>query len=201
MSTVSASVPQETDFPAPVNLLVRFSVDQYHEMIHKGILAEDQSVELLDGWLTEKMPKNPQHRVATRLTREALERILPADWYVDSQEPITLANSEPEPDVVVVRGYTRHYLDRHPGPDNVGLVVEVADASLEHDQTLKLRLYAEAGIAVYWIVNLVESHVEVYADPSAGGYRQRIIHGKGDSLVMTLGGVEIGAIPVVDILP
>jgi Uma2 family endonuclease len=170
-------------------------------MIHKGILSEDQPVELLDGWLTEKMPKNPRHRVATRLTREALERILPADWYVDSQEPITLATSEPEPDVVVVRGHTRRYLDRHPGPDNVGLVVEVADASLEHDQTLKLRLYAEAGIAVYWIVNLVESRVEVYTDPTAGGYRQRVIHSKDDSLVMTLGDVEIGAIPVGDIIP
>jgi hypothetical protein len=71
-------------------------------MIRAGILTDDDPVELLEGWLVPKMPKNPPHRITTRLTREALVGILPTGWYVDTQEPITTADSEPEPDVVVV---------------------------------------------------------------------------------------------------
>lgn len=107
----------------------RLSVDQYHELIRAGILTADDPVELLDGWLATKIPKNPAHRVATKLVREALESIVPAGWYVDSQEPITTGDSEPEPAVSVIRGTTRQYQDRHPGPREVALVVEVADAA------------------------------------------------------------------------
>src|SRR5438105_9467158 len=99
----------------PTEPIFRLSVDQYHAMIHAGILTDDDPVELLEGWLVAKMPKNPPHRAVTRLIRQVLERLVPAEWYVDSQEPITTDDSEPEPDVVVVRGETRHYLDRHPG--------------------------------------------------------------------------------------
>lgn len=70
---------------------------------------------ILEGWLIYKMPKNPPHRVTTKLTRNALDDIIPEDWYVDTQEPITLMDSEPEPDVVIVRGNTRDYLDRYQG--------------------------------------------------------------------------------------
>ena len=73
----------------------RLSVDQYHAMIQAGILTEDDPVELLEGWLVWKMPKNPSHRITTRLAWKALDQVVPAGWYVDSQEPITLADSEP----------------------------------------------------------------------------------------------------------
>src|SRR5262249_41008702 len=138
--------------PIPDGLIWRPSVSQYHQMIRAGILTEDDPVELLGGWLVTKMPKNPAHRTSTRLVRRALERVTPAGWYVDAQEPITLETSEPEPDGVVVRGETRQYLDRHPGPRDVALVVEIADASLDRDRGLKKRLYAEAGIPAYWIL-------------------------------------------------
>ncbi|NEP33423.1 MAG: Uma2 family endonuclease [Moorea sp. SIO1G6] len=134
-------------------------------MIRWGILGEDDPVELLEGWLIPKMPKNPPHRASTKLTRNALEAIIPNGWYVDAQEPITLDNSEPEPDIVIVKGDTRDYLDRHPGASDLALVVEIADSTLERDRTLKKRIYARAGISVYWIVNLIDKQLEVYTQP------------------------------------
>ena len=150
----------------PQDLIWRLDVEKYHAMIAAGILTDDDPVELLEGWLVFKMPKNPRHRAATKLVREAIEERLPEDWYVDSQEPITIGNSEPEPDVVVVRGDTRQYLDRHPGPADIGLVVEVSDTTLDRDRGVKKQTYARAGIPIYWIVNLVDSQVEAYSQPS-----------------------------------
>ena len=152
--------------PAPV---LRLSVEKYHEMARAGILADGDAIELLEGWLVNKMTKRPAHRVATRKTRLCLERIVPGGWSVDSQEAITTGDSEPEPDISVVRGDTSALLDRHPTPDEVGLVVEVADTSLERGRGLKKRIYARAQIAVYWIVNLIDRQVEVFTEPTGSG--------------------------------
>lgn len=114
----------------PLDLIWRLSVAQYHQMIRSGILTDDDPVELLEGWLVLKMPKNPPHRAATRLMQDALARVVPVGWYVDAQEPITLEDSEPEPDVMIVRGETREYRDRHPGPRDVGAVIEISDTTL-----------------------------------------------------------------------
>src|SRR5947209_7884549 len=94
--------------------LWQLSVGQYHQMIQTGILTDDDPVELLEGWLVTKMPKNPPHRLTTQLTREALAPLLPAGYYVDDQEPMTTDESEPEPDVMIVRGTRRNYRDRYP---------------------------------------------------------------------------------------
>ena len=93
--------------PAPPEPIWRLSVEQYHEMIDAGILDEDDPVELLEGWLIPKMPKNPPHSFTTDLTREALAGLLPTGWYVRGQEPITTEDSEPESDVAVIRGDRR----------------------------------------------------------------------------------------------
>jgi Uma2 family endonuclease len=134
-----------------------------------------------------------------------LERLVPAEWYVDSQEPITTDDSEPEPDVVVMRGETRHYLDHHPGPNDVGLVIEVADITLQRDRGFKKRLYARAGLPVYWIVNLSDNQCEVYTEPSGPepqpDYRQRQDYGPSDVIPVVLAGVEVGRIAVQEFLP
>ncbi|MEP0853896.1 MULTISPECIES: Uma2 family endonuclease [Cyanophyceae] len=161
---MSTSIPSDTlntqtIAAVPTEPVWRLSVEQYHQMIRLGILSDDDPVELLDGWLVYKMPKNPPHRATTKLTRNALEAVIPEGWYVDTQEPITLADSEPEPDVVVVRGNTRDYLERHPGASDIALIIEVADSTLEREcpgdtlreRTSKQRLYARAGIPIYWI--------------------------------------------------
>ncbi|XZN93017.1 MAG: Uma2 family endonuclease [Microcoleus sp.] len=197
--------PVESVAAIPNDLILRLSIQQYHAMIQAGILTDDDSVELLEGWLVFKMPKNPPHRVTTRLVRTALENILPPGWYVDSQEPITLFNSEPEPDIVVVRGDTRQYLDRHPGAEDIALIIEVSDTTLQRDRTIKKRIYARAGIAIYWIVNLVEEQVEVYSQPSAEVeppyYSQRLDFGRSAVVPIMIAGIEIGAIAVNSLLP
>ena len=197
--------PVESVAAIPNDLIFRLSIEQYHAIIQAGILTDDDSVELLEGWLIFKMPKNPPHRATTRLVRTALENILPAGWYVDSQEPITLSNSEPEPDIVVVRGDTRQYLDRHPGAEDIALIIEVSDTTLQRDRTVKKRIYACAGIAIYWIVNLVGGLVEVYSqhlvEVEQPDYSQRLDFGRSAVIPIIIEGIEIGAIAVNSLLP
>jgi Uma2 family endonuclease len=181
------------------------SIEQYHQMTRTGILTDDDPVELLEGWLVTKMPKNPSHRLCTQLTREALERILPAHWHVNDQEPITTEESEPEPDITIVRGERRQYLERHPAPADIALVVEVSDTTLPRDRTSKKRIYARAAIPTYWILNLVEQQIEVYTNPFGNtaepDFLDRHDYRTGDSIPVMIEGQEIGQLPVSDLLP
>lgn len=190
----------------PPGLLWRFSVEQYHALADAGILTPQDRVELLEGWLVAKMTKNPGHSFATRLLAEALRGIVTAGYFVDTQEPITLSEeSEPEPDVAVIRGSATNFRDRHPGAADLVLVVEIAESSLPHDQGLKKRIYARERIASYWVVNLVDARVEVYTDPSGPAdepdYRARHDFAAADTVPVIIGGVEVGRLVVRDFLP
>lgn len=189
----------------PTEPIWQLTIDQYHEMCRLGILGEDDPIELLDGWLVTKMMKKPPHSEATELIRRALDCRILAGWHVRSEQPLTLATSEPEPDVMLVRGGVRDYRDRHPRANEVALVVEVADASLERDRGLKQRVCAEAGIAAYWIVDLLARRLEAYSDPSGPAeqskYRTRRDYGPGDSVSFAIEGRELGRIAVADLLP
>jgi len=197
---MAVTPPLEKSLAVPDDPIYRLTVEQYHEMIESGILTEDDPVELLEGWLVTKMPKNRRHSLSTRFTREALESIIPQGWYVDSQEPITTLDSEPEPDVIVVRGNPRDYAERHPAPADVALVVEVADATLRRDRTLKLRIYASAGIPVYWILNLPDQQLETYGNPTGEGarahYTQQAIYRMTDTVPVVIDGQEVGQLAV-----
>lgn len=203
--TISPKVVPQKQRRKADDLLWRLSVDQYHQMIQSGILTDDDPVELLEGLLVQKMSKNPPHRMSTFLVRRMLERLLGDEWYIDSQESVTTEDSEPEPDVTVSRGSVFTYAERHPGPADTALLVEVSDATLHRDRGRKKRLYARAGIPVYWIVNLIKLQIEVYTEPDSQGappdYRQRRIYRSTDRLPVVLDGVEVGQILVSDILP
>jgi Uma2 family endonuclease len=108
--------------------------------------------------------------------------------------------SIPEPDRSVARGSIRDYGGRHPGPADLLLVVEVSDSSLDEDRKLA-EIYGKAGIPIYWIVNLVDGQVEVYSDPGPSGYRSHEVLAPGHVLHVMVDGVEVGEIPVADILP
>jgi hypothetical protein len=183
----------------------RFTVDEYHRMIDAGILDETDRVELLEGSVVVKMPRNPPHDGTIQIARKRLTPVLGPGWDLRIQSAVTLADSEPGPDLAVVRGDERTYLSRHPGPADVGLVVEVADSSLPRDRVDKGRLYARAGIVVYWVVNLVDRQVEVYSRPSgptaAPVYGQRQDHRPGSSVPLLLDGTLVGLIAVADLLP
>src|SRR6266702_825880 len=107
----------------------RISVDEYHRMIDQGMF-DNRRVELLDGVVVEKMTHNPPHDGTIQLVEVALAPARPAGWCVRIQSSVTLSTSEPEPDLCVAWGNQRTYLSRHPGPADIGLVVEVADSSL-----------------------------------------------------------------------
>ncbi|HEY7157562.1 MAG TPA: Uma2 family endonuclease [Gemmataceae bacterium] len=183
----------------------RFSVAEYHKLIEIGILTEDDNLELLDGYLVHKMSRNPPHDAALQLIQETLPRLLPAGWCLRMQSAITLSRSEPEPDAAIVRGNARTYSTHHPGPADIGLVIEVADSTLDGDRIDKGRIYAEAGIACYWIVNLVDRQIEVYTLPSgataAPAFAQRQDHPLGDDVALLLDAAAVANIPVRDLLP
>lgn len=189
----------------PPDVVYRLDVAQYHAMTRAGVLTANDQVELLEGWLFPKMAKNPPHRIATRHTQRALEAIVPAGWYVDAQEPITLADSEPEPDVCVVRGATEDYSDCHPEPPNIALVVEIADSTLERDRSLKRRLYARAEIPVYWIINLVEQQLEEYTVPvpseTAPDYQHRRDYSLTESVPVRIEDQDLGVLAVRELFP
>jgi len=202
MPTAIAPPPPYT---IPISSIRRLSVDEYHAMIANEILKSSDRVELINGYLVEKMTFNPPHRSAVKLVRDALNRILTTGWYEDSQGPFELATSQPEPDVMLVRGQVRDHFHRHARPDEIGLLIEVADTSLAFDQRLKLRIYAEASIPVYWIVNIPDNRIEVYTLPQGTGddalYVQQQSYTPTQDIPVVLDGVEIGRLRVADLLP
>jgi Uma2 family endonuclease len=179
----------------------RLSVERYQQMVASGIITDDDPVELLQGRLIAKMSKNPPHRLSNRLLRKALEKLVPEGWYVEAQEPVTTADSQPEPDISVIKGSEFDYKERHPLATEVGLVAEVADSTLKIDRGLKKKIYAQAGISQYWIVNLIDRQVEVYQNPSKGSYSRQQIYTEQESLPLVLEGVMLDQLAVRDILP
>jgi Uma2 family endonuclease len=188
--------------PVPVR---RFTVDEYHRMLQTGILREGDPFELLEGWIVPKMTRNPPHDVALGLAEDEIGRRLPPNWFRRGQSAVTTPESEPEPDLAIVRGNRRDFVNRHPSADEMGLVAEVADTSLAQDRTVKARVYARSNISVYWIINIPDRQVEVYTDPTGPDpnphYRQRQDYRGDDSVPLILDGREIGQILVRDLLP
>jgi Uma2 family endonuclease len=197
--------PAAQTMSVPSDPIWRLSVAQYHEMVRAGILTEDDLVELLDGWLVTKMTKSPQHSLATQLARDVIALMLPKTWFINVQEPITTADSEPEPDIAIVRGQRRDYSDHHPSGSDVGLVIEVSDATLRRDRTLKQKLYARAGIPTYWILNLTDQRLEVHTQPNgsddSADYQQHSVYGVDEQVHVIIAGQAVGQIVVRDLLP
>lgn len=152
--------------------LYRFTRHQYARLIGDGVLDEDEPIELVDGLLLVKEPQHSPHRTAVLLAAKALEGAFGDGWFVQTQSPIVLGDrSEPEPDVCVVRGSPRDYVDAH--PTRPALVVEVAQAGLRVARGRKAAAYARGGIADYWIVNLADRMLEVHREPARPGPARR----------------------------
>jgi Uma2 family endonuclease len=147
--------------------------ETYDRILEEGILGPDDKIELLEGRLVVAEPKHSPHATAMLLVAEALRKVLTHGWHVRTELPLALGTfSEPEPDVSVVRGEILDYRHRH--PTHAALVVEVADSSLRLDRTIKKRIYAAAGIADYWIVDIRARMLEVYREPF------EVAHGEHD---------------------
>jgi Uma2 family endonuclease len=181
--------------------LYRISVDEYERLVSAGAL-DDPRLELIDGYLVRKMAKSPPHVWSVDVTELGVPPLLPAGWLVRRESPVRIPGfDEPEPDVAVVRGKREDFKKRHPNAGEIGLLIEVAESSLDRDRGEKLQAYARGGIPVYWIVNLIDERIEVYTDPAAGAYRTRRDFARGSEAPVTLGGIELGRLRVDDLLP
>lgn len=150
-----------------------FTVAEYHQMTQSGILAEDDRVELIEGEIVEMSPIGSRHAACVKrlnrlLTQQVGERAL-----IGVQDPIRLSeHSEPQPDLTLLRLRSDFYALAHPEPDEVLLLIEVAETSAGFDREVKVSLYARAGISELWLVDLAGERVEIYRQPSAQGYEE-----------------------------
>jgi Uma2 family endonuclease len=174
-------------------------------MVRKGILTDGDPFELLEGWVVRKMTTNPAHNFVTQNLRDLMDALHLQGYAISTQGPIATSDSEPEPDLSIARGSRMLYSDKHPGLGEMSLVVEVADSSLKRDRTWKKRIYARAGIPVYWIVNLVQDQIEVFTDPTGAvtkpDYRQTQIFQRDSLVPVIVDNLTSGELAVNDILP
>ena len=160
----------------------RFTVDEYHRMAEAGILAPDDRVELIDGQVVEMSPIGASHAACVRRLNRLFGRLLSDVAMVDVQNPIVLgARDQPQPDLTVLRPREDGYRE-HPRAADLLLVIEVSDSSRAYDRDVKLPLYARAGIAEVWIVDLDGERIEAYRDAGLGGYRDVRVVSRGEIL-------------------
>ena len=180
----------------------RFTVAEYDQMIRDGTI-DGKPLELLDGWIVEKMPHNPAHDSAISRLNKRLLRILGDDFLVRVQCSADVDTSVPEPDLAIVPGPEDRYDEHRPQPSDLLIVIEVSESSLMQDRGFKQRLYARNKIAEYWIVNLPERIVEVYTLPRGGRnptYRSRVDYTGGMAVPVVVAGTTLGTISVDEIL-
>jgi Uma2 family endonuclease len=162
----------------------RWTCDDFDQMAEVGILTHDERVELIDGEVIALPPMGPEHIVAMARTNRVLTRLEAAfgsEFWVIPESTITvLADYKPQPDIVIARGPLEDLAARGVTASDVCLVVEVSNTSLPSDRRRKFQLYAQAGIAEYWIINLKSRVLEVYREPSSSGYNLAFTHKPGD---------------------
>ena len=149
--------------------LIKWSVEDYHRMIAAEILC-DRQVELLAGEVVEMSPETPSHYSTAKRDAKYLETLLGDRAEVRFKGPITLSDSEPEPDIAIVRLPESQYFDRHPTPSDIFWVIEVAKTSLKKDMEIKAAIYAAAEIPEYWILDLSDRQLLVFRNPQQDRY-------------------------------
>lgn len=186
----------------------RLSVAKYEAMVASGAFTKADRFELIEGALVEKMTKGGKHSASSERSWRAIHLLLPPGWHVRIEKPVRIPqrDSEPEPDVSVARGGIDDYEDRHPGPEDVALVVEVAESTLADDRAMAVTYGGGGGIPVYWIVNVAGRQLEVYAHPEpgariGGAYPAPTILGETESVELIIEGRVVGMIAVAKLLP
>ncbi|MEJ5198619.1 MAG: Uma2 family endonuclease [Anaerolineae bacterium] len=150
----------------------RFTVTEYHRLIAAGILHEDDRVELMGGDLVMMSPIGSKHAAAVKRLNYLLMRSLQDRALIGVQDPLYLdEHSEPQPDITVLKPRQDFYVHSHPGPNDVLLLIEVADTSIEYDRDVKLYAYARAGIVEAWLVDLIDGLIMIHREPSPTGYK------------------------------
>lgn len=149
-----------------------FNVSDYYRMAAAGVFSEDDRLELIEGEILEMSPTGSRHAARVDRLNAALSRLVGGAAIVRVQSPVHLNDfSEPLPDISLLKPRDDYYEHSHPTPDDVLLVVEVADTSVAYDRAVKVPLYARAGVPEVWLVDLVRNEVEIYSRPEGGVYR------------------------------
>jgi len=161
-------------------------VEEYHRMLRAGILTEDDRVELIEGEIVEMAPIGSRHAGCVKRLVRRFSQAIGEQALLSVQDPLRLGErSEPQPDLALLRPRDDFYASSHPGPEDVLLIVEVAETSAEYDREVKLPLYARHGIPEVWLVDLEKEAVEVYRGPSPRGYSEARTLRRGSSLSPT----------------
>lgn len=163
-------------------IIAKWTLDDYHDMIRNGLL-DGRSVELLNGEIVEMSPEGEAHAYVSHEAAKYLGRMLGEQADIRQGKPITIPNSdsEPEPDIAVVQPLGREYLQHHPYPDNIFWLIEFSNTSLSKDLEDKRKTYAMANIPEYWVVNLNDERLIVFHTPVQGDYQSET-HITTDSL-------------------
>ena len=157
----------------------KWTIDEYHLMIEAGLL-DNRSVELINGEIVEISPEGEAHAYFSSEAEEYLRVLLANRATVRSGKPITLPNdSEPEPDIAIVQKLGREYIAHHPYPKNVFWLIEYSNSSLKKDLEIKTQLYAQVGIAEYWVVNLKKRQLIIFTEPQDGEYATKSTYSQG----------------------
>jgi Uma2 family endonuclease len=160
-----------------------WTVEEYHRMAETGILDDSERIELLEGKIIWMSAKGTAHQSAVGRTDYLLKEALKNRAWVSVQDPITLSDrSEPEPDIVVTKIDPLDYADHHPVPKEVYLIIEVADSSLKFDCETKGKVYAQAEINDYWVLDVVERQLYVFREPTSSGYKSKLVLGDKESI-------------------
>jgi Uma2 family endonuclease len=151
----------------------KFTTKEYHRMAEAGILQPDERVELIEGDVVEMAPIRSRHAACVMRLSSLINRRAGDIALVNPQNPVFLReHSEPQPDISILRPREDFYATGHPRPDDILLVVEISDTTLEYDRGRKVPLYARANVPEVWLVDLNDARIEVYREPEIGGYRQ-----------------------------
>lgn len=163
-----------------------FNVDEYYRMIDAGILSEDDRVELIEGEVIKMSPIGKFHAACVKRLNELFVFLVGRTATISVQDPIRLNDfSEPQPDIALLKRRDDFYSSGHPTPEDVLLVVEVADSSVQYDRTIKMPLYARSGIPEVWLVDVARDLVEVYARPVNGRYQDFREVRRGETLTLS----------------
>lgn len=193
--------------PSLLEFRHRITVAEYQRMADIDLFSDRAPIELIEGVLVRKMTIKPPHIIACELLLQTLTALVPRGWFLSMGNPMPVPedDSEPEPDVQIIRGGPRDYRDRKHGPNDAALAIEVADSSYAFDRGVKLRVYARAGLPVYWIVDLNRRVIEVFTEPAGAGaeasYRRLSVHGPAEDVPLILDGREVARLSPQDVLP
>ena len=163
------------------------TVDDYHKMGEVGILCEDDRVELIDGELIEMAPIGSDHSGTVIQLTASVSAALAGRAFLSTQNPVRLGTySEPQPDIAILRCRDDFYRRAHPQPEDVLLLIEVADTTVHYDREVKIPLYARHGIPEVWLIDLQQERVEIYLKPSSNGYLQILRPAKDERITPSL---------------